>query len=302
MTIGIPCALGYHRYGTLWETFFQELDIPYVLSGETSQSLLADGIKHTVDESCLPLKLYMGHVRSLLDRSDRVLVPRFERLGRQDEFCVRFWGLPDTVQATFSGVELLTYELRSGKSGDERTGFQRMARELGFGSLPAARAYRRAVTRQREADFRRFSRGHVSLRASRPKILIAANPYISYDPLLGGRVARMIHDLGAVPLFVDGWDRVACREAASEISADLYWTQNREILGAIHLARERVDGVILLTAFPCGSDCLANELVLRRVDELPVTQILLDEHQSDEGLTTRLESFHDRVIERREAV
>jgi len=302
MTIGIPRALAYHRYGTLWETFLEELDIPHIVSGETNQTLLAEGQRHTVDESCLPLKLYMGHAHALLDRCDTLLVPRLERLGKEDEFCVRFWGLPDTVRATFVGVRLLTYERKSGNPLAEQFAFLQMARTLGKSHRAAIRAYRLAEARQRETDFRRFSASHALLRARVPKILVAAQSYVSYDPRLGGTVAALIRRLGAAPIFIEGWDRAACHKAAEHISQDIYWTLNREILGAIHLARGRVDGVILLTAFPCGSDCLANELVLRRVKDVPVIQLLLDEHQSSEGLTTRLESFLDLIAGRRDAI
>jgi len=302
MTIGIPRALAYHRYGTLWETFFQELDVPYLVSPETTESLLVNGRGHAVDESCLPFKLYMGHAHSLLDRCDTLLVPRLQRLGRRDEFCVRFWGLPDTIRATFEGVNLLTYEQTSGRPGTEKRAFLQMANALGKRSRIAVRAYRIAKSRQGETDFRRLAQNRPLLRARVPKILVAAQSYVTYDPRLGGTVAGLLRSLGAAPIFIDGWDRNACHAAGRQISHDLYWTLNREILGAIHLARDKVDGVILLTAFPCGSDCLTNELVLRRVKDPPVIQILLDEHQSHEGLTTRLESFLDMITSRKEVV
>jgi len=295
MTIGIPKALAYHRYGTLWETFFAELGLPFVVSGETDRNMLETGAKVTESESCLPHKLYMGHVASLLGRCDRVFVPRFVRLGRRDEFCVRFWGLPDTVRETFAGIETFGYTLRSGRVGSQETAFLQMGRRLGCSVLRTHRAYRIAVQRQREADCRRSSDARLALRTDKPKILLAANPYLAYDATLGGAIAQGLQRLGAVPIFADAWDRTACTEAAGEISADLYWYFQRETMGAVHLARGQVDGVILLTAFPCGSDCLTNELILRRVRDLPIIQILLDEHQSHEGLQTRLESFLDMI-------
>lgn len=299
MTIGIPRALAYHRYGTLWETFFAELGISYVVSGETDRKMLEAGVRHTESESCLPHKLYMGHVHSLLGRCDRVFVPRLARLSRRAEFCVRFWGLPDTVRETFAGVETCGYTLRSGRRIPRDAALVRLGRGLGCSAFRSLGAYRLAVRRQSEADLRRFFSGRRLLRANQPKILLAANSYIAYDPTLGGAIAQSLRRLGAMPVFADAWDPAHCIEAAGEISTDLYWHFQRETMGAVHLARGQVDGVILLTAFPCGSDCLANELILRRVRDLPVTQILLDEHQSHEGVQTRLESFLDMLAGRR---
>jgi len=299
MIIGIPRALAYHRYGTLWETFFQELDIQTVTSAETNPELLTAGQAHSVDESCLPLKLYMGHVASLLERCDLLLCPRFLRFSRKEEFCVRFWGLPDMVETSFSQVRLLTYEQKSSFPGAEWLGFLQMAKVLGKSSIAAARAYDVAQSCQREADFLRFVENSAPLQVKGTKILVAAQSYVNHDPWLGGTVTRLVRDLGAVPVFVEGFERRACREAGRMISKDLYWTLNQEILGAIYLAQRQVDGILLLTAFPCGSEVLANELILRRVKELPVIQIILDEHQSQEGLATRIESFLDMIKGRR---
>jgi len=85
------------------------------------------------------------------------------------------------------------------------------------------------------------------------------------------------------------------------LSSDLYWITSREILGAIQEARGQVDGIILLTAFPCGSDCLTNELILRRVRDLPVIQIILDDNDGLTGLQTRIESFLDMIAQRKQA-
>ena len=59
-----------------------------------------------------------------------------------------------------------------------------------------------------------------------------------------------------------------------------------------------MDGILLVTAFPCGTDSLANELVLRREKHLPIAQILLDEQQGMAGMQTRIECFMDILHER----
>lgn len=302
MTVGIPGALGYHRYGVLWETFFRELGVPYVVSDSANFGRLSEGAKHTADESCLPLKIYMGHVSSLLERSDLILVPYFRKLGPDDEFCVRFWGLYDMVQNTFEGVKLLTYPLLSGRAAHRLSGFVQMGAAIEKDPLSSARAYYRALRQQQRADIDRMARGQEVLSGAGPKILLAAQPYVAYDPMLGGTVARLICAHGALPLFSDAWNRDVCRNRSRELSPSLYWTTNREIMGAILQAKNQVDGVILLSAFPCGSDCLTNELILRRVHDLPIIQIVLDDSQGMAGLETRVESFLDMVVQRKKAI
>ena len=298
MTVGIPRALAYYRYGALWEAFLRELSVNYVLSEETHQGLITEGAHHTVDESCLPAKLYMGHISSLVGRCDLILVPRLYRLGKQEEFCVRFWGLHDMVRLTFPKVRLLSYQLRRAQTSHEMIGFLNMGRMLGKGMNTTIKAYCAAKAYQQAKINESLQKGQARLSQSGPKVLIAAQSYISRDPFLGGVVARLVCEQGGVPLFTDDWRASECLPCSAEISKDLYWIANREILGALQLARGFVDGVILLTAFPCGSDCLVNELILRRVNDLPVTQIIMDEQQGSEGLQTRIESFMDMMIAR----
>ena len=44
---------------------------------------------------------------------------------------------------------------------------------------------------------------------------------------------------------------------------------------------------------------LVNELILRKITDIPMINILIDEQTSSTGLETRLESFVDIIKERR---
>lgn len=299
MIIGLPKALLFYRYGILWKTFFEELGCEALVSGDTDRQTLSRGISHSVGECCLPLKAYLGHVHSLLGRCDRILVPRFECMEKGEEYCVRFWGLPDIVRGTYPEALLLTYNHRGQKPDNEQRGFLRMGRELGKTQADALRAYRHARLAQRAADAATRKRQLQTLQEPGIKVLVAAQPYLIHDAYLGGVLVRMIREQGAVPLFSDRCDPAACRRLSKTLSRDLYWTINKEIIGAIPLLRREIDGVILVSAFPCGTDSLVNELVLRRVRGLPLTQMILDEHQGEAGMQTRVESFLDILAERR---
>ena len=57
ITVGIPRALLYHRYGTLWQVFFEELGTATILSPPSSREILERGSAIANDETCLSNKL-----------------------------------------------------------------------------------------------------------------------------------------------------------------------------------------------------------------------------------------------------
>jgi predicted nucleotide-binding protein (sugar kinase/HSP70/actin superfamily) len=60
-----------------------------------------------------------------------------------------------------------------------------------------------------------------------------------------------------------------------------------------------VDGIILLSSFPCGPDSMVNEIILRKVQNKPILNLILDGQEGSAGMETRLESFVDIIKYRR---
>jgi len=90
-------------------------------------------------------------------------------------------------------------------------------------------------------------------------------------------------------------DRDVALKRSRELSPTCKWELNREILGGIALRRGDVDGIILLSAFPCGPDAMVNELIARRVKGVPMLNLVLDGQSGTAGVETRLESFIDII-------
>lgn len=297
MTIGIPRALMYYRYGALWQTFFERLGCEVALSGAGTQQLLARGEALSDNECCLPVKVFAGHCERLVGRCDYLFAPRFERLSASEEFCVRFWGLTDVVRSTFPRARVLSYNLCG--AGSELPGFLQLGKRLGASRGASLRAYREAKEAQRTADFLRLANARQPLQNSGVKVLVAAQPYIAHDPLIAGSLLHALREQGATPIFPEAAPPGACRARSFELTSSLYWTLNKEVVGATALLRPHVDGVILVSAFPCGTDSIVNELILRRLRGIPVTQIILDGLNGDAGLQTRIECFLEIIRERR---
>lgn len=296
MKIGIPKALLFFRYGVLWSSFFEILGFEVVISEDTSPQIAANGSYHSVSECCLPVKLFMGHVEYLLDKCDKIFVPRLEKLRYTEEFCVRFWGLPDIVQNTFPQADVLSFNLQHEKQ--EMACFISLGMSLGVSRKEAKTAYLHAKSAQNAVNKSNIIKQSAALHSSAPKVLLIAHPYLIHDNYIGTPIIQMVEKEGAIPLFSDFCDAAKAKKQAKKFSKDLYWILNQEAIGSISQLQPHIDGIILLTAFPCGTDSLVNELLLRRVHQIPMTHLVLDEQQGEAGLQTRIECFLDIIKER----
>ena len=90
-------------------------------------------------------------------------------------------------------------------------------------------------------------------------------------------------------------DRDWALKHSRELSSTCKWEISREILSGIAMHRGDVDGIILLSAFPCGPDAMVNELIARRVKGVPMLNLVLDGQSGTAGVETRLESFIDII-------
>ena len=69
MKIGLPRGLLYHSYGPFMEAFLSELPAEIIISEETDRDILDRGTAACIDDACLPVKVYAGHVESLRENA-----------------------------------------------------------------------------------------------------------------------------------------------------------------------------------------------------------------------------------------
>jgi len=299
MTIGIPRSLLYHQYGSLWESFFTELGCEIVLSSVTNEAIFKSGAKDSISECCLPSKVHMGHIRSLLGSCDYILSPYAERKSGGDTICTRFWGMGDVIQHTYSDAPLLEFAICEGDDKAQYKGFYRMGKKLGKNSAQVQRAYEYAISQQSRRYKDKYSEQARILTSKKLKILLTGRPYVLHDPYICGSVTNILSELGVSVLYCDRFLRDDVLHRSIDISPRLCWNANREAIGAIAEYKDYVDGVLMLTVFPCASDALACDMAARTINDVPIALILLDGLQAEAGLHTRLESFIDIISERK---
>ena len=97
--VGIPRALLYYQYYPMWRTFFEELGAEVVVSPPTTQAMLSSGSSRVVAETSLPVKIFFGHVMSMMGKCDYIFTPAVTSLGNKAYNCSKIIGLPDMTKA-----------------------------------------------------------------------------------------------------------------------------------------------------------------------------------------------------------
>jgi predicted nucleotide-binding protein (sugar kinase/HSP70/actin superfamily) len=104
--VGIPRALLYYYYFPFWLKLFSELNLEPVISDSTSRDLLNKGVKKSLSEICVPIKVMIGHVLNLDQKDvDYIFMPRFRSLKKDVVLCPKFLGLPDMIRHSLPGLK-----------------------------------------------------------------------------------------------------------------------------------------------------------------------------------------------------
>lgn len=99
LKIGIPRALLYYYYFPFWLKLFSELEIEVIISDPTSRKILDQGVKNSLSEICVPIKVLTAHLLNLEEKDvDYIFLPRFRRIRKDAVLCPKFLGLPDMIE------------------------------------------------------------------------------------------------------------------------------------------------------------------------------------------------------------
>lgn len=296
-TIGIPRGLMAYRQGSMWKKFFENLGYTCVISPKSSRGILEKGMEKAIDETCLPFKIYLGHVRSLIGKCDVIFIPRMGGYKTREKMCTRYEALPDLIQNIFRDehLHILTVSYDWYTSVNEAEVFMELGLSLGKKRKDIKKAYASAKKYQDGLLKERERQQNALLESNGMKILMAGHPYVLHDAFMGKELERILSSMGAGVIFSDDVDREAALKRSYHFSKVMPWLINREITGAVMLLRHKVDGIVLVSAYPCGPDALVNDMLVRKLKGIPVLQLTLDAQNGTAGLETRIESFIDII-------
>lgn len=323
--IGIPRALMYYYYYPLWKGFFKALGLDVVVSAKTTKAILDKGVRLSVDDACLPVKIFFGHVFDLKDRVDYIFVPRMVSVERKAYICPKFLGLPDMVRYNVPGIPPII-DITVNMNRNESNLYKSLA-EVGriFTKNPLIikKAFNHGL--QEQARFEKLNQigfmpheaieqmdqGLVAqnfspLQSADMTIAIIGHGYNIYDTHISMNLINKLREMGIRVMTADNLAGTTIEEKADELPKRLFWTLGKRMIGsAFHFMKsDNVDGIIHVASFGCGPDSFTGEIIerhLRRRKNVPLLNLTIDEHTGEAGIITRLEAFVDMIKWRRAA-
>ncbi|HHW57940.1 MAG TPA: hypothetical protein GXX15_09830 [Clostridia bacterium] len=324
-TVGIPKGLLYYDFYPMWKTFFEGVGAKVVVSQDTNKKILDEGVKNCVEDACLPVKTYVGHVINLKEKNvDYIFIPRIVSVERKKYLCSKFLGLPDFIKSLIGDLPpIIDIEINYYKNNDEFTQkeFIKVGRMFGKTEDQSLKAYFEATHQQKKFESL-LKKGLTNLEALKVwegknlvkeesnydlKIAVIAHPYDIMDEYISMGIIEKLKNMGAQVYTMEMLERDLILEGASMLSKEMFWNYERDILGAglYFLKQKNVDGVIMVSAFGCGPNSMTEELlerIFKREKEVPFMLITIDEHSGEDGIMTRLEAFTDLLRFNKKAV
>ncbi len=299
--IGIPQALAYYYYHTMWTTFFSELGFRVITSGTTDRSIVQNGAAFVPNEACLPLKCYAGHVMKLCEqRCTPVFIPRLVCMQTKPAVklcCPKFIGLPDMIRGLMPDVPILSLDIDL-RLCTQEVAFVDLAVRHGCDRHSARCAYDAAENAPQEhhnddaASQNIPSNEHI-------RIALLGHRYLLEDAYLCLNIRNRLCAAGCQVV-----DRTPDHSPLTDISQNQVqptsWLFEDEILFAAfrYLHADTIDGIIYLLSFGCGAGSITSEIIeheVRNSSHVPILRIIIDEHTAEAGFQTRLESFIDMI-------
>ncbi|MBC7246957.1 MAG: hypothetical protein H5T73_04145 [Actinobacteria bacterium] len=313
MRVGIPGGLLYYRYGKLWTSFLQALGAEVVESGETTRSILSSGVSKAENESCLPVKVFYGHVLALRDKVDAIFVPRLVSVRKGTHTCPKMLGLPDLARVAVEDrtpIIAPTINFQEGMWANYRAVYS-LGRLFTHNPWRIIRAGIRAWREHRlylerltlGLDHRSALRGEAEnllCEGRELRIAVIGHHYNVYDTFTTMSLLDRLSSMGVDVVTADMVPEDLRKKELKRLPKDIYWSYEQEIAGAIlACTRHRlVDGIIFMISFPCGPDSIVRVLCEqenKRMGGVPLLALVIDEHTGEGGFLTRIEAFVDML-------
>lgn len=324
--IGIPRAMSFYNNYPFYYGFFNDLGIKIVLSDVTTKQTMSDGAALVVTETCLPVKVYVGHVLNLIKKGVKnIFVPSLQSVDNKIYNCSKIRGLPDLIRNVVKEGEFNIIEPTLDKS-EKHHGLYEFLYEC---AAPFGITDMKQIKKASKAGWRCYNNFHVMSKSGMPyskalsyalqgKVVIAdtskeypisialvGHGYNIYDERVCMKITDKLEKMDVRVCSALQLSSEQLGEGILSLGNGKYWANEDEMTGTAghYLKDNKIDGIITITAFGCGPDSLMIERITRKAKQFgkPLLNLTIDEQTGEAGFITRLEAFVDMLFRKKRA-
>ncbi len=305
-TIGIQRSLYTIQTAVLWIHFFDRLGFRPVLTGPTNNQIAEMGIEAMTAETCFPVKVSHGHVKSLIGKTSYLFLPVLINMETKDKNEKGFYcplvqankymvnaALDIAPETVIGPIIHLKHDLPS--LAIEMAG--QISGQLGKSPAEIKEAISYGMKRHKAFLNEMYNTGREVLDAHNPDeplVIVTGRPYNLYDERLNLRLGQNFSKIGlkALPM-----DYIDVADIALSDFPNMYWGYGGQILRTAKYIKANPNYFGLhLTNFSCGADSFVEHFYRHVMGDKPSLILELDEHSAVAGVMTRLEAYKN-VIE-----
>jgi len=320
--IGIPRAISFYNNYPFYHAFFNALGVEVVLSDKTTTEILKNGNKYVASETCLPIKVFVGHVVNLLEKGVKdIFIPSIQSSGYKINNCSKVRGLPEIIRNVidkpFNMIEP-TFDKT------EKLGFKQFwintAKSLG---ITDKKMIKQAIEAGWECydNFRTMTENGIdyttalnnalngicekkNMQLVKPlSVVIMAHGYNLFDERISLNLIKKLEKMDIKVYTSLNVSRQDSIDALNELDETQYWANELDLTGtAAHfLINKKIDGIVALSTFGCGPDSLMIDEIEHHAKDynVPLLHLNIDEHTGEAGFITRLEAFADMLLRKK---
>ena len=323
LVIGIPRGMSFYNNYPFWYGFFTSLGIKIILSDPTTKQTMSDGSALVVTETCLPIKIYLGHILNLIKKDVKnIFVPSLQSIAPKIYNCSKIRGLPDLVRNVIKGdINIIEPTLdKSQKHQGLYEFLQEAVKPFGitnFDDIKKAskqgwRVYnnflvmmRSGMSYKKAMNYALQGKVFVENPSNSAPINVAlvSHAYNIYDDRACMKIFEKLEKMDVKVFTSLQLTDEQMAEGIVALGEKRYWANEYEMTGTAghYLKDNKIDGIITLNAFGCGPDSLMIERITRKAKELgkPILSLTIDEHTGEAGFITRLEAFIDMLLRKK---
>ena len=306
--IGIPRAISYYNNYPFYYGFFTALGLEVILSDKTTTKTINEGTKYVVSDTCLPIKVYTGHVVNLINKGcEAIFIPSIQSTNYKINNCSKIRGLPEIIRNVIN-VPFTMIEPTLDKTEN-----------ISFNDFCFDAAYSLGITDKKEIkkaiqagwsvynSFMKMAKSGINYNEAldnaikgkfikktidivKPlSVVIMGHGYNLFDERISLNLIKKLEKMDVKVFTSLNVSKEESLDAIDQLGEVQYWANELELTGtaAHYMLKGNVDGIIALSAYHC------------KEIGMPLIHLTIDEHTGEAGFITRLEAFIDMLLRKK---